>query len=112
MIPYISDSDNSTATPIEVVDIDDFDTWLDKQPVRHQNWISTHDFDVKDGNSLPLPDEEGGIACILLTKDVQEWDVWSLATLPASLPVGTYYLNAKLEGKQATDAAIGWSLAT
>ncbi len=112
MIPYISDSDETATTPIDVVDIDNFDTWLDKQPARHQNWISTHDFEAKDGNYLPLPDDEGGISAVLLTKDIQAWDVWSLAPLPANLPVATYQLKADLEEKQATDVAIGWALAT
>ncbi|MBL4667327.1 MAG: leucyl aminopeptidase family protein, partial [Sneathiella sp.] len=39
-------------------------------------------------------------------------NTWSLASLPGSLPEGIYSLDADLDEKQASDVAIGWSLAT
>ena len=112
MIPHISVGEEETATPIIVVELEKFDPWLEAQSDRIKSWINTHDFKPGNGKYLTLPDEAGGIEAVLLTKDMESWDIWALAELPAALPVATYHLDTDISEKQATDAVIGWSLAT
>ncbi|MCG8490882.1 MAG: leucyl aminopeptidase family protein [Sneathiellales bacterium] len=114
MPPYISlQQEEEQALDIQVVWLGDYESWLEKQSERIRNWLGHNDFSAKDGALKILPGEDGKIEQVLLVKDPQKWNLWALADLPKSLPEGTYKLVIEdLSSKQATDAAIGWSLGT
>lgn len=112
MIPYISKDSNTQSTAIEIIAPDAFESWLEEQTDLAKNWIVAQDFEAKEGCKIALPSSEGSISSVLLIKDMATWDLWSLASLPGSLPTGHYHLKNGLTEKQATDGAIGWSLAT
>jgi len=112
VIPYICKERDAQSLAIDIIAPEAFDSWLDSQSDLVKNWISAQDFDARDGKHISLPDAQGCIASILLIKNMESWDLWALASLPAALPAGQYFLKNDLSVKQATDAAIGWSLAT
>ncbi len=112
MIPYISEDSDLKSIPINTVKTDDFKDWISSQSTAVQNWISGQAFKAKKGQFITLPDAEGNLSSVLLIVEADDWNIWSLASLPAALPVGIYELTEDLNEKQATDVAIGWSLAT
>jgi len=112
VVPYISETKDDAATPIIAVRVGEFDDWLNGQKDIVQNWIKLQSFEAKAGKYLILPDSQGSMEGVLYLFDEGKWDIWSLASLPGVLPSGSYHLDVALEPKQATDLAIGWSLAT
>jgi len=112
VIPNISDETTTPSTSIKVIEISAFDGWLKDQTDMVKNWISVQAFKPVKGAHIVVPNPEGGISFVLLVLKDLNWNVWSLASLPASLPEGIYKLEAELDEKQASDVAIGWSLAT
>tara|TARA_R110000787_G_scaffold173158_3_gene285818 strand:- start:35637 stop:37019 length:1383 start_codon:yes stop_codon:yes gene_type:complete len=109
--PFIVTTPETTPKSIIVVEKAEFDSWLASQPGTYKNWIEAHDFEPEDGKFLLLPGTDEGIDAIVFVKD-KDWDIWSLADLPAQLPVGLYALDAKLDAAEATNLATGWSLGT
>ncbi len=112
MIPHISSETEAGSTPITVVEEGDFENWLEGQPDRIKGWVEANDFKAKNGKHLLLPGEDGSVASILFIQNMDGWNIWSLSSLPGSLPAGVYHLEADLKEKEATEAAAGWSLAT
>ncbi|WP_025897789.1 leucyl aminopeptidase family protein [Sneathiella glossodoripedis] len=112
MIPHISEDFDQPSTPILPVGAEDFDGWLSSQSELVKNWVAVQDFKTKSGSHLVIPTSEGDISLVLLIAEPDQWGIWSLAKLPSSLPPGLYRLDAELDERQATDVAIGWSLAT
>ena len=111
MIPYVVATSKASSRPILIVEKADFTEWLAGQSDAHKNWITSQNFKPADGKSLLLPGGAEGFEAVLFIKDA-DWDIWSLADLPARLPKGHYRVEADLTPKQATDIATGWSLAT
>jgi len=112
VIPYISDTTDSPSIPVFVIKVDAFDAWLSAQGDFTRNWIAAQQFEAaKDAISI-IPNATGSTEAVVLTVEALDWNIWMLASLPASLPVGIYHLDASLDERQATNSAIGWSLAT
>jgi len=111
VIPFIATEVDVPPIPLIVIEKKAYSGWLEGQPEMVRNWILAQEFDASGGKSLLLPDPTGGIGLVLFIKD-GDWNIWSLAELPARLPGGFYTLRADLSPKEATDLAIGWSLAT
>ncbi len=112
MISHISQEKDDQSTPIVVLKTEGYAAWLEEQSEMVKSWVQANNFKGKEGEHLVLPDAEGAIGSVLLLKDLEKWDLWALASLPTSLPAGPYHLETNLSEAQATDAAIGWSLAT
>ena len=112
MIPYISSETEASSTPIIVVEEGGFENWLEDQPDRIKGWVKANDFKSNSGNHLLLPGDDGSVSSVLFIQDMDSWHIWSLSSLPGSLPAGVYRLEADLKEKEATEAAIGWSLST
>ena len=112
MIPHISDNPDIHSIPIVIVQLSGFDTWLTSQDPKMQNWLAAQGFIAKKGNFETLPGADGTLSSVIFIVEGSEWDIWTLAGLPANLPSGQYELKAELNEKQATDVVIGWSLAT
>ncbi|MBL4666420.1 MAG: hypothetical protein JKY04_03510, partial [Sneathiella sp.] len=111
MIPNISDQPNALSTLIKVVEISAFEDWLSEQNDLVRNWISVQAFTPSNGAHITIPNADGGMSFVLLVLTEFSWNTWSLASLPDSLPEGLYSLDVDLDEKQASDVAIGWSLA-
>ncbi|GLQ05415.1 leucyl aminopeptidase family protein [Sneathiella chinensis] len=112
MIPFISQFDDISTVPISIVQADAFDAWREGQSERDKNWIAANRFEGKAGTQLCLPGDDGSVASVVCIRDKDTWDIWSLADLPANLPPDVYHLDVSLTDEEATNVAIGWSLAT
>ncbi len=112
MIPHISSENEAGSTLITIVEEDGFESWLGGQSDRIKGWVEANDFKAKDSKHLLLPGEDGSVAAVLFIQNADSWNIWSLSSLPGSLPAGVYQLEADLKEKEATEAAAGWSLAT
>lgn len=110
--PFISLQKEEQALDIQVVWLDAYESWFENQSDLIRNWLNHNGFSAKDGAMKLLPGKDGKIEQVLFVKDPGKWDLWTLADLPKSLPEGHYNLVVELSSKQATDAAIGWSLGT
>ena len=68
-------------------------------------------FKAAPGSTALLPGADGQIDRVLVGV-ADRIDLWSLAGLPGSLPVGSYAIDSDLDAKTATAVATGWALAT
>ena len=82
----------------------------DALPAMAQQWAQLNGFTAKAGQICVVPNQAGGIHCVLAAYDVSEGYEWSLAGLPEKLPAGNYHLQTDWTGEQRTAAAIGWGL--
>ena len=69
----------------------------------------TAEFKGKAGQTLQVPDAQGGLARVLFgTGDGRHWTTFR--TLPAKLPPGVYHVAAKPEGVTADQIALAFAL--
>jgi leucyl aminopeptidase len=111
VIPFVAATSNSDPKPIIIVEKENFAEWLTAQSDFHKGWIDSQDYEAVGGKTLLLPGAAGDIEAVIYVKD-GDWNIWSLADLPSTLPKGTYAVTAEFTDKEATDVAIGWSLGT
>ena len=78
---------------------------------RTLRWLEAAGFQAKRGHLCPVPDENGGLACVV-TATSPSPGPFAIAHLPAHLPAGTYRLRAQWTRDQAESAALGFALAT
>ena len=88
---------------------DELDGWLDGQPEDAAAWVRANGFTAKAGAHCLLPGDGGRIARVLLGVEASH-DPWAYGGLPVALPEGDYHLSPGLDGKAATDAALGWAI--
>jgi len=96
--------------PITLVSSADLNEWLETHP-QHRAWVQANGFKAKPGSHLLLPGAQGGLGEVLAAP-LEGPAIWSLAFLPGKLPEGEYRLSNPLPAAQATDAALGWRLAS
>ncbi|TNE36471.1 MAG: leucyl aminopeptidase family protein [Alphaproteobacteria bacterium] len=111
MIPYVVTAAKDDIRPIFVVEKDMVSGWLESRSAAEQRWIADQNFKAEDGRHILLPGSDGGVSAILFVRG-RDWDIWSLAGLPSSLPKGTYRIEGDLDAAAATDVVAGWSLGT
>ncbi|MDF2366565.1 M17 family metallopeptidase [Sneathiella sp.] len=111
MIPFVVATSKTDPKPIIVVEKSNFVEWLSAQPDLHKSWIEAQGFEADGGKTLLLPGSAGDAEAVVYVKD-GDWNIWSLADLPSTLPKGTYAITTEFTEKEATDVAIGWSLGT
>jgi leucyl aminopeptidase len=99
------------ATPIHALEKKRYAAWLKKQSAFAKQWLATNQFQGDAGSVCLIPDENGGISDVV-TGINESADLWSLAHLPAKLPVGRYRLAEDVKPELATQIALGWQLAT
>jgi len=97
--------------PIVPVSAANFDAWLKKQDRQTQAWIAATGYRGADGTMLSVPDSKGRIARVLFGVGDGE-NLYAYADLPGRLPknAGGYFIDGKLDARQATQAALGWAL--
>jgi leucyl aminopeptidase len=100
----------SKALPIIPLTSDTLSGWLKSADKRSAAWVRSHNFVAEAGTSLIVPSANGDISAILSGVSSPS-DIWSLAHLPAILPAGTYYIEAKWKATLLSDVALGFALA-
>ena len=93
-------------TPIETAV---FEAWLRREPKDIQAWVKSSGFRAKPGQISLVSAANGALSRVLL--GVENHDgMWDYASLPTSLPKGSYRIDARMGAAGATAAATGWAL--
>lgn len=97
--------------PVYIFAQKSFDAWSRKQPATSRNWLKANGYKSSPGKGCLLPAANGSLAGAAFCMDDKP-TVWSLAPLVALLPAGLYRIEGHLTAETATQAALGWVLAT
>ncbi|MFD1626690.1 leucyl aminopeptidase family protein [Azospirillum griseum] len=81
--------------------------WLAGQSPETAAWLKTVGFAGDAGSVAFLPGGDGARALVGVSALD---DLWAFAGLPTSLPAGSYHIDAALDARAATRAALGWAL--
>ncbi len=95
-----------SATTIEIVAKDGFDTWLSAQSERVRALVSASQFGGKRGEMIILPGDGQSDWSVAIGAP-ENSSIWDIAGTAARLPAGTYRLASGTPG----EAALGWLLA-
>ncbi|ANC92482.1 leucyl aminopeptidase family protein [Azospirillum humicireducens] len=98
--------DTVALTPVTKAGLPD---WLAAQSPAVASWVKAVGFTGEAGSTVFLPGPDGGVAHVLAGVSAVD-DLWAFAGLPASLPPGSYKIDAALDARAATRAALGWAL--
>jgi len=98
--------DTVALTPVTKAGLAD---WLAGQSPAVASWVKAVGFTGEAGSTVFLPGPDGAIAHVLAGVSAVD-DLWAFAGLPASLPAGSYRIDAALDARAATRAALGWAL--
>ena len=97
------------AIPIELVEKEGFDAWLDAMPESDRTWLKSTGFKLDDGKFALLPGQNGRLGKVVATASADR--IWSLASLPDALPEGIYRLATEpADADAATSITLGWAL--
>ncbi|KAA0580373.1 leucyl aminopeptidase family protein [Azospirillum sp. B21] len=98
--------DTVALTPVTKAGLPD---WLAAQSPATASWVKAVGFTGEAGSTVFLPGPDGGVAHMLAGVSAID-DLWAFAGMPASLPAGSYKIDAALDARAATRAALGWAL--
>ena len=87
---------------------------LDVIPDAARSWAKANGFSGKIGQSLVVPDPDGGIAMALVgygTAQARLRGRFHVAASVPNLPAETYHLETDLSGEALDECALGWLLA-
>lgn len=98
--------DTVALTPVTKAGLAD---WLAAQSPAVASWVKAVGFTGEAGSTVFLPGPDGAVAHVLAGVSAVD-DLWAFAGLPASLPAGSYRIDATLDARVATRAALGWAL--
>ena len=103
----IQPDNGQPATPIHIVDKNDFAAWLAAQPDPVRTAVKAQKFEGSVNDTAILPgDKPGEWSVVAGVSDMAVPGVWHLAKAAESLPEGTY----RLVDYDAGDAMLGWIL--
>ena len=98
------------AVGLDIVVHDKLDEWLDGLPDHQARWIRNHDVAGSRLRHLLVPNTDGSVARILMIVK-EPGGMMALAELPQCLPASmTCRLAEDVDGKTATNHALGWAL--
>ena len=100
---------SSAAIPVYSLDKAALAEWLSKAGESQRRWVRGSGFDAGSGSHLLVPDDQGGIACVLAGRGERD-RFWALAHLPGVLPEGRYQLHSDWSADEQTRAMTGWGL--
>jgi len=98
--------DTVALTPVTKAGLAD---WLAGQSPAIASWVKAVGFTGEAGSTVFLPGPDGAVAHVLAGVSAVD-DLWAFAGLPSSLPAGSYRIDAALDARAATRAALGWAL--
>ncbi len=102
------------AIPLHVIPSDGLASWLDSQPARTRAWVEAMGFSAALGETLVVPDEDGGPAAALFgwgAAGARARDRFHLAAARARLPAGIYELRGDGADLDPSVEALGWLMA-
>lgn len=95
--------------PLVLISENQYETWLRNQDDFTLNWLMCNNFKIKKNNYCIIPNRKGAIEKVLVGT-AEDINLWSIAHLPMSLPVGFYALETSHEAIWQ-ELALGWGLA-
>jgi len=101
------------ATPIHVIDADQFDATMAALPEASQAWAQAVSFRGAIGQTALVPGEDGVIGSVLVgygSAASRRRGRFQLAAAAQKLPAGTYQIASGLDGEELEIAALGWLL--
>jgi leucyl aminopeptidase len=106
---------SATARALHVVGPDDLAAWKAGQPAQWGAWLDSAGFEAGLGEVRLLPGLDGAVAAAIVghgTAKARTRVRFGLAKARAALPAGDWRLAGDLTEDQATEAALGWLLAS
>lgn len=106
---------SAAARPLFVVTSDDLPAWRAAQPGHWQAWLHSTGFAATLGETCLLPGTDGTVTAAVVghgTASARARQRFGLARAAAHLPAGDWRLDAPLTDAVATEAALGWLLAS
>lgn len=97
------------ATPLHLVDEDSLVSWLKSQSTSTKTWVKCNEFEGKVGQGLVVPGAGGDpsmVICGMSSPPI----FWDFASLPTTLPQGTYRIEKSLDADLGASLALGWAL--
>jgi len=107
-------AEGGSAIPLTLVESEELDAALEALTPLEAAWARANGFAATLGESLALPDPQGGIARVLIgwgDAETRRRERFALAKFAAGAPAGTYRLETPLAGQEAETAALSWLLA-
>ncbi len=105
-----ADRTDRNTIPIVPIEKPVLAAWLKSQPATMRRWVASSSFSAEPGSVSLVAGVDGRLKQVLLGTDAHD-GFWSYAGLPDRLPQGKFRIDALLERKAATGAALGWALA-
>ncbi|MBB5713941.1 leucyl aminopeptidase family protein [Sphingomonas aerophila] len=104
--PLVQPDRGQSARAITVVHPDDWERWLAAQPERTRVAVAAHRVTGKPGNRAILPGDRAEDWSALLVCDEDASSPWKIASLPGTLPGGTY----RVANGDSGPWLLGWML--
>ena len=101
--------------PLYVLAENQLSGWLADQSKTVQGWVAANDFTGALGQTLAIPDADGGIALAIAgygTEKTRCRGRFHLAAAAAKLPKGAYRLESDLADDELANEVLGWLLAS
>jgi leucyl aminopeptidase len=110
MLPCFTAADPA-ARPLWTVPASHYPAWLGRQSAHIRTWLEGSGFEAKPGACALLPGQDGAPAgaLVVLSQPAEPWDV---AAAHARLPEGDWRLDPGEADLDASQAALGWALAS
>lgn len=106
-LPASLSTDEISATPLLIVDKDDYQSWFAQASENDKSWLAAHGWDETPGEIISLPGNKGGLARILCVAEKK--DLSFFAKVANGIAPGHYYFETDL-GDGLGLAALGWAL--
>ncbi|WP_448189335.1 leucyl aminopeptidase family protein [Azospirillum sp. sgz301742] len=109
MIPTLRAKAAADTVPVTPLAKAELSAWLGAQPAATSAWVKAVNFTAEAGATALLPGDDGRLGRVLVGVSAVD-DLWAFAGLPGALPPGSYRIDAPLDPRAATRAALAWAL--
>ncbi len=110
MVDHLAARPSKGTVLLYAVEARAYKRWLKGQPKVSQNWLKSLGRRGAAGEVTTIPDRNGALSRAVMVYD--QPTPWAFASAAATLPVARYQLEGELTAASASDAALGWALAT
>lgn len=109
---FVQEIESAQLIDLMALDHQSLEKWLVEASPSQKHWVAAHQFKASPGTMLVIPNEQGGIQCVLVGVDGKAHPLWALAQLPAKLPAGDYQLISDWPSADQSLALMGFGLAS
>ena len=95
--------------PIDLVDENGLDEWLEGQPEPTRRWVRASGFEARPHTRCLVPDARRELDSVLVGAGDRA-DPWCCADLPAALPARRFRIRTELDPDVLERVAVGWGL--